>query len=132
MSDLLIRYEGYWQCRQATDPDPSADPRGVSGYTFAVGAENDMDQVVRLQRDEIDPVDFRVVPGERSSEQFGVFVTGAEVGGEPWAPGARLPGGKVRWLPAGLPDKGPRFEMRNTTTYYPVTKGVYMPIDPFR
>ena len=37
---LSIHYEGYWQCRQATDPDPSRDRRGASGYTFAIGKES--------------------------------------------------------------------------------------------
>ena len=60
MDTLKINFEGYWQCRQATDPDPSDDPRGVSGYTYAVGAENDLDLVIRLQQDEIIPIDFRL------------------------------------------------------------------------
>lgn len=128
---LTIRYDGYWQCRQATDPDPSWDPRGVSGYTFAVGWESDLDQIIRLQRDEIAPRDFRVVPGEPSSQRFGVFVTGVEFGGSPWLPGLALVQGPVRWLPAGLPDAGPRFEMRNTVTYFPVKDGIFMPICPF-
>lgn len=59
MNTLTINFEGYWQCRQATDPDPSDDPRGVSGYTYAVGAESDLDLIIRLQLDEILPVDFR-------------------------------------------------------------------------
>jgi hypothetical protein len=131
MGNLTFSYEGYWQCRQATDPDPSDDPRGASGYTFAVGWENDLDQIIRLQQDEIDPRDFRVVSGDRSSERFGVFVTQVTYENAPWGPGQALQGGKVRWLPAGEPDTGPRFEMRNTIIYHPVTNGIFMPIVPF-
>src|SRR5581483_1869788 len=117
MADLTIHYEGYWQCRQATDPDPSRDPRGASGYVFATGWENPLDQIVRLQRDEIDPKDFRAIPGERSTEAFGVEVTRVTLDGRPWEPGEALRKGKVRLLPAGDPESGPRFEMRNTITY---------------
>lgn len=131
MSTLTIRFEGYWQCRQATDPDPSDEPRGASGYVFAVGDENDLDQIIRLQRDEIEDCDFRVVPGERSSEHFGVFVTGVELDGAAFPAGERLVGGKVRWLPAGEKRNGPRFEMRNTITFHPNTRGIFIPIIPF-
>jgi len=132
MKDLTIHYEGWWQCRQATDPDPSRDPRGVSGFVFATGWENDLDQIVRMQRDEIEDCDFRVVPDDPSCEQFGVFVTGVTLDDEPWAPGQLLVGGAVRLLPYGKADAGPRMEMRNTITYQPRRAGIYMPIVPFR
>ena len=139
-SVLAIHYEGYWQCRQATDPDPSRDPRGASGYTFAVGGENDLDQIIRLQRDEIAGVDFRkswpppnypashACPGE-----FGVFVSSVELDGAPYEPGQKnLVGGKVRWLPSGDPGNGPRFELRNTIVFNPGNNsGIFMPVDPF-
>ena len=44
-----LHFHGWAQCRLATDPDPSNDPRGVSGYTFAVAGEPDLDQVIYLQ-----------------------------------------------------------------------------------
>lgn len=131
MPTLTIGFEGYWQCRQATDPDPSWDPRGASGYTFAVGEENDLDQIVRLQKDEIDARDFRVVAGEPSSTRFGVHVTDVACDGDRWSEGEALKRGKVRWLPAGEPGSGPRFEMRNTVIYHPVKDGIFMPIVPF-
>ena len=56
-SKLTIHFEGYWQCRQATDPDPSRDKRGASGYTFAIGNENDLDEIIRLQRDDAKEVE---------------------------------------------------------------------------
>lgn len=80
MGVLTIHYEGYWQCRQATDPDPSNDWRGASGYTYALGHENDLDQVIRLQKDEIAPCDFRdgpepYYPPSNPARQFGIFVS---------------------------------------------------------
>lgn len=145
-SHLTIHYEGYWQCRQATDPDPSKDPRGASGYTFAIGAENDFDQVIRLQRDEIPVQDFReswpppFLPESHAhhragpdAENFGVFVSKVELDGGPWLPAEKdLKGAKVRWLPAGDPRRGPRFELRNTITFHPGNNsGIFMPIIPF-
>jgi hypothetical protein len=38
--------------RMATDPDPDDEPRGVSGYTFALAGEPDLDGLVHLQPDE--------------------------------------------------------------------------------
>ncbi len=137
MQPLTIHYEGYWQCRQATDPDPSNDPRGASGYTFALGYENDLDQIIRLQRDEIPDCDFRDAPPpsyppEHATKQFGVFVTGVTLGGKPFVRAAQaLREGKIRWMPQGHPMSGPKFELRNTITYFPVSDGIFMPIVPF-
>lgn len=44
-----LSFDGWAQCRMATDPDPSNDPRGVSGYSFALPGEPDMDQILYLQ-----------------------------------------------------------------------------------
>ena len=44
-----IDFEGWWQCRFATDPDPSDDPRGVSGPTFTTAGEPAFDRVIRFQ-----------------------------------------------------------------------------------
>lgn len=46
---LTLAFEGWWQCRFATDPDPTDDPRGVSGPTFTVAGEPDFDRIIRLQ-----------------------------------------------------------------------------------
>jgi hypothetical protein len=46
---LGLEFEGWAQCRLATDPDPSDEPRGVSGWTFAVAGEPDLDRVLRFQ-----------------------------------------------------------------------------------
>jgi hypothetical protein len=46
---LNIHFEGWFQCRLATEPDPSDEPRGISGFTFAVAGEPDFDRIIRLQ-----------------------------------------------------------------------------------
>jgi hypothetical protein len=46
---LVLAFEGYVQIRLATDPDPTDEPRGVSGWTFAVANEPDLDRVLVLQ-----------------------------------------------------------------------------------
>jgi hypothetical protein len=53
-----VTFSGWFQCRLATDPDPADEPRGVSGSTFAVPGEADLDRIIRFQA----PVDPRV-PG---------------------------------------------------------------------
>src|SRR5437588_725803 len=46
---IWIKFNGWFQCRLATDPDPSDEPRGVSGYVHAVAGEPDLDRIIRLQ-----------------------------------------------------------------------------------
>jgi hypothetical protein len=46
---LILSFEGWIVVRLATDPDPSDEPRGVSGYTFAFAGEPDLDRVLYLQ-----------------------------------------------------------------------------------
>lgn len=46
---LRLEFEGYFQMRMATDPDPTDERRGVSGYTFAVAGEPDFDARVHFQ-----------------------------------------------------------------------------------
>jgi len=46
---VRLRFEGWFQCRLATDPDPADEPRGVSGYVRAVAGEPDLDRIIRLQ-----------------------------------------------------------------------------------
>ncbi len=165
---LTLHYEGYWQCRQATDPDPSKDPRGASGYTYAVGAENDLDQIIRLQLDEIAqfdpswyhakdhagrPLDYREswpapfypethalhgnTMDDNDPRKFGVFISSV-TGSKGIRPATvdrinrQMTGGKIRLLPNDDALNGPRFELRNTITYYPSNEsGIFMPIEPF-
>ncbi len=46
---LSLHFEGWLECRLATDPDPTDEPRGVSGWTFALAGEPDLDRIIRLQ-----------------------------------------------------------------------------------
>ena len=50
--NYLLSFKGWAQCRLAVDPDPSNAPRGVSGYTFAVPGEPDLDQIINFQNRE--------------------------------------------------------------------------------
>ena len=46
---LVLEFEGWCSLRLPTDPDPSDEPRGISGYTFAFAGEPDFDRVLNLQ-----------------------------------------------------------------------------------
>ena len=48
-TSLWIKFEGWFQCRLATDPDPADEPRGVDGYIHAIPSERDLDRIIRLQ-----------------------------------------------------------------------------------
>ena len=39
---IWLKFTGWFQCRLATDPDPTDEPRGVSGYVRAVAGEPDL------------------------------------------------------------------------------------------
>lgn len=71
---LVLYFEGWYQCRLATDPDPSDDPRGVSGPTFATIGEPDLDRIIRLQ----DPV----APRWPHDTDIGVNVTRVTINGQ--------------------------------------------------
>jgi hypothetical protein len=49
---LFIKFEGWFQCRLATDPDPVDELRGVSGYMKSLPGEPDLDRIIRFH----DPV----------------------------------------------------------------------------
>lgn len=46
---MKLSFSGWFQCRLATDPDPTDDPRGVSGSTFALPGEPDFDRIIRTR-----------------------------------------------------------------------------------
>lgn len=110
---LIIYFEGWFQCRFATDPDPSDEPRGISGPTFAVPGEPDLDRIIRLQ----DPV----MPRYPHETDVGVNVTRVTVGGE-LAPDHPLVGGRVNLL------DNPQYVQRNLIV---VEEPFQTPIDPF-
>lgn len=49
MSYVHFYFSGWFQCRLATNPDPADEPRGVSGVTFAMADEPDLDRIIRFQ-----------------------------------------------------------------------------------
>ncbi|HEV3212863.1 MAG TPA: hypothetical protein VGZ03_05630 [Acidimicrobiales bacterium] len=49
---LSVAFRGWFTVRLATDPDPTDDPRGASGWTFAFGHEPDLDRLLRFQPQE--------------------------------------------------------------------------------
>lgn len=108
---LELDFAGWFQCRLATDPDPADEPRGVSGWTFAVGSEPDLDRVIRFH----DP------PVRRShGPDVGVAVTQVRLFRQP-RPGHPLAGAPVQLL------DDPRFEGRNGL----VAEDGQEPIEPF-
>ena len=108
---LIVSFAGWFQCRLPTDPDPADEPRGVSGFTFALAGEPDFDRVIRLHN----PVAPR-----SHGPPVGVFVTSVSVDGEA-APNHPLLRASVNLLGE------PKFESRN----YVVRDGSMGPIDPF-
>lgn len=112
MSDSLnleLQFEGFLQCRLATDPDPPSETRGVSGYTFAVAGESPLDQIIRLQRDEIEDRNFREpFPPylEEENPDLSVRVRRVLLDGQP-STNHCFDQANVRWLGS------PVFEIRN-------------------
>lgn len=89
--DWVLHFRGYIQLRMATDPDPTDEPRGLSGYTFALPGEPDFDQLLHWQPDErgVFERDFGDDPFQ---PRVGVTVVQAYHAGErrPEVEGARL------------------------------------------
>lgn len=53
MAILDIIFDGYFQCRLATDPDPSNEQRGLSGFTYSVAGETLLDPSIWSQAKDI-------------------------------------------------------------------------------
>ena len=110
---MEIQFEGWWQCRFATDPDPSDDPRGVSGPTFTTAGEPVFDRIIRFQSP--------VAPRWPFSDTVGVTVRTVAVHGEP-RPQSALVG-----QPVDLRGD-PQFHQRNLVL---VEQPFQVIIDPF-
>lgn len=124
MDRLLIEFSGYGLMRIPTDPDPTDDPRGVSGYSFAFGDEPDLDRVIRLQPEWDEKTDGKSYIRTYAPQPMGVTVTKAE---------SRRPGLDPVSIPelVGLPvnwEDGPKLENRNLILTLPGQE----PISPFR
>jgi hypothetical protein len=113
---LDIGFEGYFMCRIATDPDPTNEERGLSGYTMALAKEAKLDQVIRLQVDEAFLAKNGRPPLREMGLHIGVTVRSVDSGGVPWAAGAPLLGARVQLAGKDDPLDGPVFESRNNTT----------------
>jgi hypothetical protein len=120
---LEIKYQGYFMCRIATDPDPTNEGRGMSGYTMALAQESLLDQVIRLQPHDPDHPDYftrNLRPPLRNGDMgvtLGVKVCDVRFDGQPFARGRdALCGAKV-WLDGKSPPmNGPVFNSRNSIT----------------
>lgn len=112
---LEIDFEGYFACRIATDPDPSNEARGMSGYTVALARETRLDQIIRLQVDDAYLARNARPPLPDMGIKLGVGVTGARFEGAPYAPAAEaLRGATVDLVGKDPPfADGPVFESRN-------------------
>ena len=109
---LEAGFEGYFMCRLATDPDPTNERRGRSGYTMALTSEDPLDQVIRLQADDHLSRHLRR-PGEAMGIRVGVNVRHVRFDGAPWAGSPNLVGAEVRLLGKNDVFAGPTFESRN-------------------
>ena len=113
MHVLTLNFAGYAECRLATDPDPTNETRGVSGYTFALPGEPDLDWTIRTQ----DPAINRACV----ERKVGVKVVGGYHGAVKICDGHPLFEARIELL-----DK-PRYEERN----YVITTQQFGVIFPF-
>jgi len=111
MSLVVCTYTGWVQIRLATNPDPTDEPRGVSGYTFALPGEPDLDRLLRSS----DPVGVR-----SHGPTIGLVVRAVTVDDRA-APTHPLRGAQVRLL------SQPRFESVNEV----VMDQGYEALEPF-
>lgn len=79
---LRLEFEGYFQMRMATDPDPTDELRGVSGYTFALAGEPDFDAKIHLQPDEDGVCERDFGPSNKKVPRVGVTVRRATQDGQ--------------------------------------------------
>lgn len=125
---LDIGFQGYFTCRIATDPDPSNEDRGMSGYTMALPNEDRLDQIIRLQADaEFWSRNMRK-PLDEMPYKIGVQVSRVQFDGRDYAPAASLVSSLV-YLDGRNGQEGPVFESRNNTTGSDDTMAFV--IDPF-
>lgn len=122
VGELEINFEGFFACRIATDPDPTDEPRGMSGYTMALPAEDPLDQAIRLQ---IGPeyLERNARPPLREMFRNREFMLGVKVrsvtfGKEkaPWKKADGLLGAHVNLTGGDPPLGGPVFDSRNCIT----------------
>jgi hypothetical protein len=117
ITPLRFHFDGFFACRIATDPDPTDESRGRSGYTLALTREDPLDQMIRLQIDEAYLAKNARPPMRelfaRKPDQLGVKVRKVDYGGRDWAPAQPLIGAPVTLGGADVPLKGATFDSRN-------------------
>lgn len=111
MSIVVLSFTGWVQVRLATNPDPTDEPRGVSGYTFALPGEPDLDRVLRTSN---------AVAPRTHAPPIGVFVRRVAIDGID-VPTHPLLGAQLDLLGA------PRFESVNEV----VMEQGEEPLEPF-
>jgi len=114
---LVIGYEGYFACRIATDPDPTDEPRGMSGYTMALAEEDPLDQAIRLQIDD-EYLKRNARPPLKEMFRDREFLLGVRVWSvtyddAPWHAAKGLYGAPVALAGGDPPLAGPAFDSRN-------------------
>lgn len=130
LGTMTIHFEGFWQCRMSTDPDPTLEARGTSGYTIALPREGDFDRIIRTQLDQIPDGElrqpfppYRATLPDGSPRPFGVMVTKVERAPDP-AIDRLLEGAELRLM------QSPRFELRNQIVGDGINR-IAPPIVPF-
>ena len=135
---LTAYFQGYFMCRMATDPDPTDEKRGMSGYTMALSGEQNLDQVIRLQvgknyqeREEFlnrnlrPPANKMMVKSPWNhmydislwdALEGGVQVYSVTFDGKPWEAESLLLGARVFLGGEDYPFHGAIFEGRNNIT----------------
>lgn len=144
MPTLSISFDGYFQCRLATDPDPSNEQRGISGFTYSVAGETLLDPSIWCQAKDIEAAYDKKDPAFqdplRTNPQFdiknireaspdyenynrrgiGIEVNKVEIDGEVVPDlDSKLKGALCRFAnrpQSNGPYKGPIFEGRNQIT----------------
>lgn len=110
---LELEFGGYFMSRLATDPDPTGEKRGISGYTMALVSEPPLDQVIRLQLEPASGLRVRD-PGPELGKNVGVSVQKVLFNGRPYPEGeALLAGARLSLEGENPPFPGPTFESRN-------------------
>jgi hypothetical protein len=113
---LEIQFQGYFMCRIATDPDPTNEQRGVSGYTLALVGEAPLDQVIRTQIDDPEFLERNLrPPAQEMGIRVGVDVNDVLFDGKPYFGPARdaLVGARLHLEGTNPPFPGPTYDSRN-------------------
>lgn len=125
---LQIDFEGWYLVRLTTDPDPTDDRRGVSGYTLAVAGEPDFDSWIRLNPPLSQLREPAVSLARLGAMRVGVTVSAVHAHGGELAGAEQLVGGPVELL--SDPERGnPQYVGRNSLIGSDET--IQFPIDPF-